>query len=290
MKPATFSYRRARDLGEALTLLEAGGPDARALAGGQSLVPAMNLRLARPTLLVDLNRIPGLRGLRAGDDGSVIAGALTRHSDFEFSDLVAERLPMLRAAMAGVAHPAIRNRGTIGGSLAHADPAGDWPALCVACDAQLVLGSRGGERIVPAAEFSRGFFSTALAEAELLTEIRFPAWPRNRRWGHQKMTRRRGDFAIAGVIAVVDTGEDGQVSRARIVVFGATDAPLIAREAGELLVGRAPAAVDIDSAGKAAAAVAPFHANLHASAAYKQELVHTLTRRALAQALAGSTA
>ena len=179
MKPARFKYRRIHDLGEALRLLEDGGADARALAGGQSLVPAMNLRLARPTLLVDLNRIPGLRGLRATEDGTVIAGALTRHSDFEFSDLVAQRLPILRAAMAGVAHPAIRNRGTIGGSLAHADPAGDWPALCVACDAQLVLNSRRGERIVPATEFSRGFFSTALSDAELITEIRFPAWPRN---------------------------------------------------------------------------------------------------------------
>lgn len=288
MKPARFKYRPAHDLGEALRLLEEGGVDARPLAGGQSLVPAMNLRLARPALLVDLNRIPGLRGLRVGDDGSVIAGALTRHSDFEFSELVAERLPMLRAAMAGVAHPAIRNRGTIGGSLAHADPAGDWPALCLACDAQLVLSSRGGGRVVPAEEFSQGFFSTALSDAELITEIRFPAWPKTRHWGHQKMTRRRGDFAIAGVIAVIDLGDGGQVSRARIVVFGATDAPLVAHEAGALAVGLPPAAIDANAIGKAAAAVAPFHSNLHASATYKQELVQTLACRAIAQALAGS--
>jgi carbon-monoxide dehydrogenase medium subunit len=276
---------RPDNLQEALRLLGEGGPDARAIAGGQSLVPAMNFRLARPSFLVDLGRVAALRGIRVADDGALVAGAMSRHSDFEFSDMVRDRIPLLHAAMPGIAHMPIRNRGTIGGSLAHADPAGDWPALCVACGAELVLKKGQSERTVPAEEFSRGFFSTALSDGELITEIRFPAWPQGRRWGLEKMARRRGDFALAAVVCVVDLGERGDVASARVVVYGACDAPFLARECTAHLVGRAPTAKTIEATARAVAADAPVRADLHASMEYRRELVQVLTRRALEQAL-----
>jgi carbon-monoxide dehydrogenase medium subunit len=285
MKAASFRYERPASLDDALRLLGEGGPDARAIAGGQSLVPAMNFRLARPSLLVDLGNIAALRGIRLADDGSLVAGAMTRHADFEFSDVVRERIPLLHAAMPGIAHMPIRSRGTIGGSLAHADPAGDWPALCVACGAEIVLKQKGGgERVVPAEKFSRGFFSTALAEGELISEIRIPAWPKGRRWGLQKMSRRRGDFAIAAIVCTVDL-QGAKISAARIVVYGATDAPLLLTEAAAALQGQVPAAKTIEAAAIAAAARAPVRADLHASEEYRRELVQVLTRRALEQAL-----
>ncbi|MSP98227.1 MAG: xanthine dehydrogenase family protein subunit M [Betaproteobacteria bacterium] len=283
VKAASFRYKRPASLADALCLLGEGGPDARAIAGGQSLVPAMNFRLARPALLVDLGSIAALRGIRVADDGSLVAGAMTRHSDFEFNESVRERLPLLYAAMPGIAHMPIRNRGTIGGSLAHADPAGDWPALCVACGAELVLKKGGSERIVPAENFSRGFFSTALAEGELISEIRFPAWPKGRRWGLTKMNKRRGDFALAAVACIVDL-DGAKVSAARIVVYGATDAPLLLADAGDHLVGHVPATEKVEAAAIAAART-PVRSNLHASAEYRRELVRVLTRRALEQAL-----
>ncbi len=285
MKPPPFRLERPADLDQALRLLAASGEDVRPIAGGQSLVPAMNLRLARPDLLVDLARIEGLRGIRVAADGTVVAGAMTRHSDFEFSEEIRTRLPLLHAAMPGIAHMPIRNRGTIGGSVAHADPAGDWPALCVACDAEFVLRKTGGQRTVRAADFSRGIFSTQLTTGELITEVRFPAWPIGRRWGLEKMTRRRGDFALAGVLCLVDLDDAGHVASARITVYGATDAPVLLPRASAFLAGRLPSTEAIEQAARTAASLIPARSDLHASAEYRQELVHALTRRALAQAL-----
>jgi carbon-monoxide dehydrogenase medium subunit len=285
MKAAAFRYQRPAELEGALRLLAEGGPDARAIAGGQSLVPAMNFRLARPSMLVDLGGIKSLRGIHVRDDGSVTAGAMTRHGDFELNDRVRERMPLLHAAMPGIAHMPIRNRGTIGGSLAHADPAGDWPALCVACNADLVLRKGRDERVVRAEKFSQGLFSTALCAGELITEIRLPAWPKGRRWGLQKMTRRRGDFAIAGVVCIVDLAASSEITAARIVVYGATDAPLLLPEAAAAIAGRTPSAGRIEAAASAAMARTPVRSDLHASAEYRRELVQALTRRALEQAL-----
>ena len=273
MKPAPFDYLAPASLGDALSALAAAGPDARPLAGGQSLVPAMAFRLAQPSLLVDLGRIAELRGLREAADGSVIAGAMTRHCDFEASALVRRRLPLLQAAMRQLGHLPIRSRDTIGGSLANADPAADWPALCLACDAEIALVSSRGERRMRTAQFLRGVYETALEPGEIVSEIRFPAWPRGRRWGLQKMARRLGDFAIVGVACVVDA--DGA---SRIVVYGASDRALEMRvEAG----------ANPEAAARAVAAAVPARSDLHADAAYRTELVEALTLRALQQAFGG---
>lgn len=288
MKSAKFHYERPGNLSDALLLLADGQSEARAIAGGQSLVPAMNFRLARPALLVDLGRIAALRGIRVVDGGALVAGAMSRHSDFEFSEIVRDRIPLLHAAMPGIAHVPIRNRGTIGGSLAHADPAGDWPALCIACGADLLLKKGSSERTVPAEKFSRGFFSTALTKGELIAEIRFPAWPQGRRWGLQKMTRRRGDFSIAAVVCIIDLPNQTRIAGARIVVYGATDAPLLLHEAAANLVGHAPSAERIEAAARIAASLRSVRSDLHASAEYRRELIHVLTRRALEQALPGA--
>ena len=235
-------------------------------------MPALNLRLANPSMLVDLGRIGGLRGIRLLDDGCIVAGAMTRHRDFETSPLVREHLPLLHAAMKEIAHPPIRSRGTIGGSLANADPAADWPALCRACDATLRLQSSRGSRLVKAADFSTGFFATALAAGEILTEARFPAWPKGRRWGLQKFARRRGDFAIVGVVVVADP------LRWTIVVYGAAETP-----ASFVIENPLPAMPFAEVASQVAGGTST-RSDLHASAVFRKELVEVLTRRALEEA------
>ena len=246
----------------------------------------MNFRLARPSLLVDLGRIAALRGLRLDNDGSVIAGGMTRHRDFETSDEIRRRLPLVHAAMPGIAHPAIRSRGTIGGSLAHADPAADWPALALACDAGITLAGPSGTRTVPADAFLKDVFETALQPGELLTEVRFPAWPASRRWGLRKQSRRRGDFAIVGVACTVDL-EAGRCARARVAVYGAGSRAVLARSCMRYLEGNVPSADALQEAARLAAGEVGARGDLHASAEYRTELVGALVRRALEQALHG---
>jgi len=283
MKPALFEYVHAESIQQALEELARG--DCQPLAGGQSLIPAMNFRLATPARLVDLGGLQQLRGLRlCGND--IVAGAMTRHRDFETDANVRRLLPMLPHALVAVAHVPIRNRGTIGGSLAHADPAADWPALCLACETRMTLRSIDGERSVSAAEFQLGLFETAIEPGELLTEIRFPAWPAQRRWGVEKMTRRRGDFAIAGAIVLLDLDADGVCQWARIVLQGVTDTPFVAAAAQQLMLGRRPDAQLLQQAADAARAAVQPRSDLHASSEYRSELVAVLTRRALQRALA----
>lgn len=272
MKPPKFDYAAPAELHEAMALLQSSDADVRILAGGQSLMPALNLRLANPSLLVDLGRIGQLRGIRLLDDGSIVTGAMTRHRDFEMNPLVREHLPLVHAAVKGIAHPPIRSRGTIGGSLANADPAADWPALCLACGATLSLQSPQGIRMVKAGDFSTGFFSTSLAAGEILTEIRFPAWPRERRWGLQKFARRRGDFAIAGVVVVADS------MQWTIVVYGAEEKPSSFAIDGDL---RPTTFREVASR---VANDTSTRSDIHASAQFRRELVEVLTRRALEEA------
>ncbi|MEP7300248.1 MAG: xanthine dehydrogenase family protein subunit M [Caldimonas sp.] len=285
MKPPAFDYVCAASIADALALLEAHGAGAVLLAGGQSLMPTLNFRLAAPSVVIDLNGIASLSAVELDDRGWVVAGAMARHRFFETSAMIEERLPLVRDAMAVLAHVAVRNRGTIGGSLCHADPSAEWPALSLACDAEMVLQSRSGTRRVKADEFSLALFTTALAPGELLSQVVFPPWPSGRRWGFQEVSRRRGDFAIAGVVCVVDLDEAGTCTDARIVVFGATDRPTLQLEAASELIGRRPRDDDAQRAALRARAAVACRSDHHASAEYRSQLVQALTVRALTQAL-----
>ncbi len=284
MKPPAFDYAAPATLAQALALLGKSVDGAKLLAGGQSLVPVLNLRLASPSLLIDLNRIAGLSGLSRAEDGALLAGAMTRHRAFELSRLVSQTHPLLGHAMAFVAHAQIRNRGTIGGSLCHADPAAEWPALCLTCDAEMALATMAGTRVVPAADFSQGVYTTALAADEILASVRFPAWPPGRRWGFQELSRRRGDFAIVGAIVLLDLDVKELCTHARVVVFGAGDAPVVVAQAAACLVGNRIEARAVRAAACAAQTHVQTRSDHHASADYRSELVEVLTRRALSQA------
>jgi CO/xanthine dehydrogenase FAD-binding subunit/aerobic-type carbon monoxide dehydrogenase small subunit (CoxS/CutS family) len=282
MKPPPFDYVAPASLDEAVAALAAAGGEAKALAGGQSLVPMLNFRLLRPALLVDLNRIPGLSCIAECGDGLRV-GAMTRHRMIETSPLVAARFPVLAAAMRHVAHLAIRNRGTIGGSLAHADPAAELPLLTLLLDAGIETVSPRGTRVIPAAEFFQGALTTALAEDELVTRIDFPALPPGTGWGFVEMARRHGDFALAAVAATLSLA-DGRCREARIALLGAGDTPRRAAVAEALLLGELPSEAAIAAAANAARAEAEPSSDLHASADYRRHLIEALTRRALTQA------
>jgi carbon-monoxide dehydrogenase medium subunit len=283
VKPAPFEYFRPRSLDEALALLAEHGGDAKPLAGGQSLIPAMNFRLAMPAVLVDLNGINELSYIR--DDGAdVRIGGMTRQRMVERSTLVAQRVPLIAETMPHIAHPAIRNRGTIGGSLAHADPAAELPAVMLALNARLMVSSQSGTREVAADEFFVGLFTTAVQPGELLTEIRIPPTPPRSGFAFQEMSRRHGDFALVGVAAVVQLDERGNCADARIALLSVGDRPMLAAEAGKALMGE-PSAESIAAAADAAATkdIDP-SGDIHASARYRRHLANVLTRRVLTRA------
>jgi aerobic carbon-monoxide dehydrogenase medium subunit len=214
MKPPKFDYYAPADIDSAIALIGELGEDARFLAGGQSLVPMLNFRVAAPSALIDLNGIAALRDVNVDDDGNLHLGAMTRTRQIETDPAIAAANPLLHAAAPHIAHVQIRNRGTIGGSLAHADPAAELPGIVLACDAEIHVQGRGGARVVAAEAFFDGIFSTALAEGEMITEIVFPAWPAGRCWGFQEVSRREGDFAMVGIAAWFDIGNDGCISGA----------------------------------------------------------------------------
>ena len=238
MKPAPFAYVAPRSLAEALELLAHHGDAAKVLAGGQSLLPVLNFRLAQPAVLVDVNRVPELDFLTATADGGLAMGALTRQSRLEREPLVAERAPLLAEAVHHIAHPQIRSRGTVGGSLAHADPAAELPALSLALGARLRLVREAGERWVDAADFYTGLFSTALEPDELLAEVVWPALPPGSGWAFEEEARRHGDYAMVGVAAVVTLDAGGVCSDARLVYLSVADGPFPATAAAAVLVGQ----------------------------------------------------
>ncbi|MCC7484274.1 MAG: xanthine dehydrogenase family protein subunit M [Burkholderiales bacterium] len=286
MKSPRFDYEAPETVEAALALLAGHGDRARVLAGGQSLLPSLHYRLAAPGLLVDLGRIAALASgaPRARADGAFIFGAMTPHATFEESEPVRERLPLLHHAVRYIAHPQIRNRGTVGGSACHADPAAEWPALCLACDARLIAARPGGRRAIPAAAFFLGPFTTALAPGELLVEVEFPAWPPGRRWGFRELARRRGDFAIAGAACTLDLDDAGRCRAGRVAVFGAGEGTGLVPAALEPLLAEVPDARRVREAARAARASVPAHSDQHASAGFRSELVETLVSRALAAA------
>ncbi len=290
MKPPRFDYRAPESLDEALDLLADSGPDARILAGGQSLVPVLNFRLARPGLLIDINRIAELAGIDDKDDRLVI-GATARQRAIEMSTVVARAVPLLHEATRYVAHLPIRTRGTVGGSIANADPAAEDPAVAAALEATMVCRSRRGERRIAAAGFFVDVLTTALEPDEMLVAVEFPKIPDGAGAAFAEISRRDGDFALAGVAAQLVL-VDGRVRDARIAACGVGPAPLRFRDAEEVLLDSACEPEAIEAAADAVAGSADPHDDVHASAAYRRQLAAAMARRALndAHARAGGHA
>jgi carbon-monoxide dehydrogenase medium subunit len=280
MKPAAFDYVVADSIEGAVASLGRG--DAKIIAGGQSLVPMLNFRLLRPAVLVDINRIPGLAFIRE-DDAAITIGALTRHHQLETSAVIARHFSVLAEAMTHVAHLAIRNRGTIGGSLSHADPAAELPMMAVLLDAQLTIASSAGRRTVAARDFFRDALSVDLAENELVTEVALPRLPARTGWGFEEIARRSGDFALAAV-AVTLAVSGGAVSQARIAITGVAPTPRRAHDAEAMLISARLEQGVSDDVIEAVRAIAEPETDLHASADYRRHLVGVLARRALGAA------
>jgi CO/xanthine dehydrogenase FAD-binding subunit len=279
MKPASFDYVAARSSDEAVAALARGEGEAKLLAGGQSLVPMLNFRLVQPAILIDINRVPGLAHVTEAHDGLRI-GALTRHRMVETSPLIAERFPVLAAAMTHVAHLAIRNRGTVGGSLAHADPAAELPMLALLLDARITTVSPSGARTIAAKDFFLGALTTALDAAEIVTEVELPAIAPGMGWGFEELARRRGDFAIAAVCALVAVSGK-RCTEARIALVGGGETARRANAAEMLLRDRPLAPETIAAAARAVRDAAAPSTDLHASADYRRHVLEVLTRRAL---------
>ncbi|MBV8953011.1 MAG: xanthine dehydrogenase family protein subunit M [Solirubrobacterales bacterium] len=282
MKPAPFEYHRVHSRDEAIARLSELGEDAKLLAGGQSLVPMMNFRIVRPSALIDITRVPGLDHV-ARDDGALSIGALVRHATLEhLGPEASSGYEILPRAARFVGHFPIRARGTFGGSLAHADPAGEWCMLALALDAQIVCEGPAGAREVEAADFFQGFMTTALAPEEIVTEVRFPRpWPQA---AIQEFARRHGDFAIVAVIAALEL-VDGRCREARIVIGGVDEVPVRVPEAEEALRGAEPEPSAFEEAAAAAAREIDPVGDLHGSVRYRRELTEVLVRRALHEAV-----
>jgi carbon-monoxide dehydrogenase medium subunit len=282
MKPAPFDYIAATSVDMAAASLAEAGDDAKIIAGGQSLVPLLNFRLLRPSILVDINPI-GTLAFITETATDIRIGALTRHHQLETSPVIARHLPVLSCAMTHVAHLAIRNRGTIGGSLSHADPAAELPMMAMLLDAELKVVSTTGTRTIAAQDFFRDALSVDLAEDEMVTEIVLPKLPQHTGWGFEEIARRSGDFALAAV-AVTLTLSDGAVARARIAVTGVAPTPRRVGAAESILVdARLDQGISDDVIG-AVRAVAEPETDLHASADYRRHLIGVLAGRALGAA------
>jgi carbon-monoxide dehydrogenase medium subunit len=292
VKAAPFTYHRPGDAEELLSEVSELGEDAKVLAGGQSLIPLLALRLTRFDHLIDINRVAGLSGIEVVD-GEVRVGATTRQSDVIKSTVVREALPLLPIASSNVGHFQIRNRGTIGGSIAHADPAAEYPAVSLALDATMLLRSAGGERAVPASEFFVSTFMTSAEPDEVLTEVRFPVWGDRSGFGVSEAARRSGDFAIAGAVAGVQLSEDGRIARTAVALFGTGPAPLRASSAEAALTGRATAELTPDylsDVGRSVAGELDPPSDVHASSRYRAHLGGVMVTRSLTDALAAAGA
>ena len=283
MKPAKFDYHAPASVEEALALLQRYGGDAKVLAGGQSLMPLLNFRLSRPAALVDLNRIASLAYV-SEHDGQVRLGAMTRQRTIEFSPVVARRLPLLREATRWVGHLPIRTRGTIGGSLAHADPSAEYPAVLTALEGEVVARGPRGERVVKAADLFQTYLTTSLAPEEILVEVRLGAMPTGAGYALEEFARRHGDFAIVGIAALI-VREGRRCTRARLATAGTGPVPVRLRAAEEILERDGLDDAAIDAAARRASELVSPDSDLHASADYRRHLTGVLTGRALRRAL-----
>src|SRR5438034_1304771 len=285
MKMPPFDYACPATLSEAIALLAAHDGDAKVLAGGQSLVPILAFRLAAPKLLVDLRKLSELRTIKITSDG-VALGAMVRWCDIESDARLRTAHPLLVAAVAHVAHYQIRNRGTVGGSVAHADPAAEMPGIAITCDAEIAVVGKAGARVIQAADFFQGALTTALTADEIIVEVRLPAWPPERRWGFEEFARRRGDFAMAAAAVFFDQNDDGTAREAHVGVVGVADRPLRLPSVEAVLNGRTVDAAAIAEAEAAASAAVDPQDDIHASAAYRRALAGTMVERALKRAAA----
>jgi CO/xanthine dehydrogenase FAD-binding subunit len=281
MKPAKFDYHDPTTIDEALGLMAEFGDQARPLAGGQSLVPLMNFRLIRPAHLIDLNGVGELSYLSA-DDGALRIGATTRQRELERSAAIASRWPLLRDAAAFIGHIQIRNRGTVGGSLAHAFPSAELPVAMVTLGASMLLRAQATRRSVRAEDFFLSTMTTALQPEELLTEINVPELPANTGWSYQEVSRRHGDFALAGAASLLAVDVQGRIQYARLTFTGVT--PIRARQAEESLVGERPSEALFCDAAQRATENLEQDSDIHASAEYRRAACAALARRALTQA------
>jgi len=284
MKLPPFEYACPTTLNEAVALLASHQGEAKALAGGQSLMPMMAFRVAQPTLLVDLRKLSDLRGIKIGPDG-VRLGALVRWRDILDDKRLETAHPLLKAAISHVAHYQIRNRGTVGGSIAHNDPAAEMPGICQTCDAVISVMGKGGARTIKAVDFFQGALTTALEPDEIVTEIHLPAWPAMRRYDFQEFARRRGDFAMSGVALFYDI-DGGKAANAHIGVIGVGDHARRLPSAEAVVNGKAVDEALAVKAGEAASAEVEPQDDIHASAAYRRSLTGTLVERALLAAMA----
>jgi aerobic carbon-monoxide dehydrogenase medium subunit len=283
MKLPPFEYSCPEKLTEAVALLAAHGGEAKALAGGQSLVPMLAFRVAAPSLIVDLRKLAELQRIGIAANG-VTLGAMVRWRQILENAELRTAHPLLAAAIAHVAHYQIRNRGTVGGSLAHADPAAELPCIAVTCDAKIAAIRTNGARTIPAADFFRGPLVTALLPDELISEVRLPSWPPDRRFGFAEFARRSGDFALAGAALFYDQDENGKARNAHVGAIGAAERPVRLKSAEEALNGRVVDEQTIAASAAAASAAADPPDDIHASAAYRRVLVGTLVERALRSA------
>ena len=282
MKPAAFDYHAPRDVDEVLAFLDRYGADAKVLAGGQSLVPLMNFRLARPAHVVDINRVEGLAGIRT--NGSLKLGALTRQREIETATFTgAARL--LQAATRFIGHPGIRARGTVGGTIAHNDPAAEYPAALLALDATVTARSRQATRTITVDDLLGDWLTTALEPNELITEITVPIGAPDARVAITELAKRQGDFALAGAAVRLDLADGGDIRDARVVAFGGLSRATRMREAEAILIGGKPSDETLRAAAEAAGAGAEPTDDIHATREYRRHLIRVLTRRALQSAL-----
>ena len=284
MKPSRFRYFLPHSIEEAAQMLADQGEEARVLAGGQSLMPLMNMRLARPSALIDLNEIDSLAYISPWNGGLAL-GTMTRDADLERSTLAAERFPLLIEAARYVGHPAIRNRSTVGGSVAHADPSAELPAVMLALDAEIAVRSASGDRVIAAADFFQGPFQTSVLPGEIVTEVRVPELPAHSGSAFLEFARREGDYALAGVAAVVTLADDGTIASARLGLCSVDEVPIRARAAEALLVQKQPGAEAWQVAAESlTGSLQRLPSDIHGSADYRRHLAGVIAQRALALA------
>src|ERR1700724_921532 len=286
MKPATFRYVRPSSLEEAMSALRQHGGDAKILAGGQSLMPLLNFRMLRPAALIDINRIPGLDYVTETDDGGIRIGSLTRHYTLETSPAIWGRFPIMQTAVTHVAHLAIRNRGTIGGSLSHADPAAELPMMALLLDAELVIASAVGARTVAAEDFFVSALTNCLDPDQIVFEIDFPVLTSHAGWAFEEVARRFGDFALASIAVSLEI-LDGRIVDARVAVMGVADTPRRLRQAEDALRGEGEPKTAAKFGKIVRACVSP-ESDIHVSAEYRKNLVGELAERAFTTAWASA--